>query len=171
MADPELRARLSAARKKAMANPEARARLSVAATRLWAEFRAARRATKPRNRGWAVQGRTSFGELPQPLMSKARALGKSREKHDLNFAQDPDAAEDRMRKRNKALEAAVAQTGDSAMSRKLYSTVEVAKAAGVPRATLQHWMKTGKIAAPRVRLRRNRAVRLWTDARRSGFGH
>jgi len=50
------------------------------------------------------------------------------------------------------------------MSRKLYTTVEVAKAAGVPRATLQHWFRTGKISAPPIRLRRNRAVRLWTDA-------
>ena len=50
------------------------------------------------------------------------------------------------------------------MSRKLYSTVEVAKAAGVLRTTLNYWIKTGKISAPRVRLRGNRAVRLWTDA-------
>jgi DNA-binding transcriptional MerR regulator len=50
------------------------------------------------------------------------------------------------------------------MGRKLYTTVEVAKAAGVPRATLQHWMKTGRISAPPVRLRDNRAVRLWTVA-------
>jgi DNA-binding transcriptional MerR regulator len=52
------------------------------------------------------------------------------------------------------------------MRRKLYTTIEVAKAAGVPRATLQHWIKTGKIAAPPVRLRDNRAVRLWTEAQR-----
>ncbi len=52
------------------------------------------------------------------------------------------------------------------MSRKLYSTVEVAKAAGVRRATLQHWIKTGKITAPPIRLIRNRAVRLWTEAQR-----
>jgi len=50
------------------------------------------------------------------------------------------------------------------MSRKLYSTVEVAKAAGVLRPTLQYWIKTGKIAAPPVQLRGGRAVRLWTDA-------
>jgi DNA-binding transcriptional MerR regulator len=49
---------------------------------------------------------------------------------------------------------------------KLYTTVEVAKAADVPRATLQYWVKTGKISAPPVRLRRNRAVRLWTDAQK-----
>jgi DNA-binding transcriptional MerR regulator len=52
------------------------------------------------------------------------------------------------------------------VNRKLYTTIEVAKAAGVPRATLQHWMKTGKISAPPVRLRHNRAVRLWTEAQR-----
>lgn len=50
------------------------------------------------------------------------------------------------------------------MSRKLYTTVEVSKAAGVKRPTLQHWIKTGKISAPAVQLRRNRAVRLWTHA-------
>ena len=50
------------------------------------------------------------------------------------------------------------------MGQKHYTTVEVAKAAGVPRATLQHWMKTGRISAPPVRLRQNRAARLWTEA-------
>lgn len=50
------------------------------------------------------------------------------------------------------------------MSRKLYSTVEVAKAAGVLRSTLNYWIKAGKISAPPVRLLHNRAVRLWTDA-------
>jgi AcrR family transcriptional regulator len=49
------------------------------------------------------------------------------------------------------------------MSRKL-STSEIAKAAGVPRATLQYWIRTKKISAPPIRLRRNRAVRLWTNA-------
>jgi DNA-binding transcriptional MerR regulator len=52
------------------------------------------------------------------------------------------------------------------MSGNLYTTVEVAKAAGVPRATLQHWIKTGKITAPPIRLRRNKAVRLWTEAQK-----
>lgn len=50
------------------------------------------------------------------------------------------------------------------MSRKLYTTVEVAKAAGVLRPTLQYWIKTKKISAPRLRLRAGRAVRLWTEA-------
>lgn len=52
------------------------------------------------------------------------------------------------------------------MTRTLYTTVEVAKASGVPRATLQHWIKTGKLSAPRVRLINNRAVRLWTVAQK-----
>jgi DNA-binding transcriptional MerR regulator len=52
------------------------------------------------------------------------------------------------------------------MKLKRYTTIEVAKAAGVPRATLQHWVKTGKIAAPPVRLVRNRAVRFWTETQK-----
>jgi hypothetical protein len=50
------------------------------------------------------------------------------------------------------------------MSQRVYTTVQVAKAAGVPRATLQHWVKTRKLSAPPIRLLRNRAVRLWTEA-------
>ena len=50
------------------------------------------------------------------------------------------------------------------MTRKHFTTVEAAAAAGVPRATLQHWIKTGRIAAPAVRLVGGRAVRLWTRA-------
>jgi len=50
------------------------------------------------------------------------------------------------------------------MSRKLYTTVEVARAAGVLRPTLQYWIKTGKISAPPVQLRHGIAVRLWTSA-------
>jgi DNA-binding transcriptional MerR regulator len=49
------------------------------------------------------------------------------------------------------------------MSRKLYTTSEVAKAAGVPLATLQAWITTGVIAAPPVQ-GRGAGVRLWTDA-------
>jgi DNA-binding transcriptional MerR regulator len=52
------------------------------------------------------------------------------------------------------------------MSRKRYTTVEVSEAAGVPRATLQHWIKTAKLSAPPIRLVRNRAVRLWTEAQK-----
>jgi DNA-binding transcriptional MerR regulator len=50
------------------------------------------------------------------------------------------------------------------MSSKLLSTVEVAAAIGVPRATLQYWIKQRKIAAPKARLRSGVAVRLWTSA-------
>jgi excisionase family DNA binding protein len=50
------------------------------------------------------------------------------------------------------------------MSSKLLSTVEVANEVGVPRATLQYWIKEGKIAAPKTRLRNGVAVRLWATA-------
>jgi hypothetical protein len=52
----------------------------------------------------------------------------------------------------------------SAVKRKLYSTVEAARAARVPLATLQHWIKTRAIHAPAVRLVGGRAVRHWRDA-------
>jgi excisionase family DNA binding protein len=48
------------------------------------------------------------------------------------------------------------------MNPKLLSTVEVARKVGVPRATLQYWIKEGKIAAPKTKLRNGVAVRLWT---------
>jgi excisionase family DNA binding protein len=47
---------------------------------------------------------------------------------------------------------------------KFYTTVEVARMIKVPRATLQFWIKTRKISAPRVRLLRGKAVRLWNKA-------
>jgi DNA-binding transcriptional MerR regulator len=50
------------------------------------------------------------------------------------------------------------------MSRKRYTTVEIAREANVPRATLQFWISSGKIAAPKVRLVGGKAVRLWTEA-------
>ena len=50
------------------------------------------------------------------------------------------------------------------MSSNLLSTVEVAKEVKVPRATLQYWIKEGKIAAPKTKLRNGVAVRLWTAA-------
>ena len=50
------------------------------------------------------------------------------------------------------------------MSRKVYTTVQVAKAANVPRATLQFWIASRKISAPRVRLIGGKAVRLWSEA-------
>ena len=49
------------------------------------------------------------------------------------------------------------------MSAPQYTTAEAAKAAGVTRATLQDWLKTGRIKGPRLRLRSDgKAVRLWT---------
>ena len=50
------------------------------------------------------------------------------------------------------------------MKRKLLNTYEAAASAGVRRPTLQFWIKTRRISAPRVRLRGGRAVRLWTGA-------
>jgi DNA-binding transcriptional MerR regulator len=52
----------------------------------------------------------------------------------------------------------------SQMSRKVYTTVQVANAANVPRATLQFWIASGKISAPEVRLIEGVAARLWTEA-------
>jgi DNA-binding transcriptional MerR regulator len=50
------------------------------------------------------------------------------------------------------------------MKPKRFTTVEAAAAAGIPRATLQHWIKTGRISAPVVRLIGGKATRLWTEA-------
>jgi len=50
------------------------------------------------------------------------------------------------------------------MNQRLYTTVEVAQVTRIPRATLQHWIATRKISAPRVRLVKGRAVRLWNQA-------
>lgn len=50
------------------------------------------------------------------------------------------------------------------MNRKRYTTVEVAKEANVPRATLQFWIASGKISAPKVELVNGKAVRFWSDA-------
>jgi len=50
------------------------------------------------------------------------------------------------------------------MSRRVYTTVQVAKAANVPRATLQFWIASRKISAPRVQLIGGKAVRLWSEA-------
>jgi excisionase family DNA binding protein len=50
------------------------------------------------------------------------------------------------------------------VSQKLYTTVEVAKMTKIPRATLQYWIATRKISAPRVRLLKGRAARLWNAA-------
>ena len=50
------------------------------------------------------------------------------------------------------------------MSPELYTTVQVAKMTKIPRATLQFWVKTRKSAAPRVKLLKGKAVRLWSAA-------
>jgi excisionase family DNA binding protein len=49
------------------------------------------------------------------------------------------------------------------MNPKFYTTVEVAKVTRIPRATLQYWIATRKISAPRVKLLKGRAVRLWNQ--------
>jgi hypothetical protein len=50
------------------------------------------------------------------------------------------------------------------MSPELYTTVQVARMTRIPRATLQNWIATRKIAAPRVKLLKGKAVRLWSIA-------
>jgi len=50
------------------------------------------------------------------------------------------------------------------MSPELYTTVQVARMTKIPRATLQAWIATRKIDAPRVRLVKGKAVRLWSSA-------
>ena len=47
---------------------------------------------------------------------------------------------------------------------KACTTGQAARAAGVSRATLQWWIKGGKIRAPKTRLISGRAVRLWTSS-------
>jgi hypothetical protein len=49
-------------------------------------------------------------------------------------------------------------------SKPRHSTINAAKLARVPRPTLMHWIRTGKISAPAVQLVGGMAVRLWTDA-------
>lgn len=46
-----------------------------------------------------------------------------------------------------------------------YTTAEAAEAAGVSRATLQEWLKTGKIKGPALQIGPGgRAVRMWSAA-------
>jgi hypothetical protein len=49
------------------------------------------------------------------------------------------------------------------MSAKLLSTVEVSAKLGIPRATLQYWIKEAKIRTPKPKLRGGVAVRLWAS--------
>ncbi len=44
------------------------------------------------------------------------------------------------------------------------TTAEAAKKVRVNRVTLQEWIRTGKVKAPRLALRNGRAVRLWSKA-------
>ncbi len=50
------------------------------------------------------------------------------------------------------------------MSPKLYTTREAAEAVGITRATIQEWIRRGKFAAPRPRLRGSVGMRLWTES-------
>jgi DNA-binding transcriptional MerR regulator len=50
------------------------------------------------------------------------------------------------------------------VSPELYTTVEVARMTKIPRATLQFWIATRKIAASRVKLVKGKAMRLWSQA-------
>jgi DNA-binding transcriptional MerR regulator len=47
--------------------------------------------------------------------------------------------------------------------KKSYTTVEVAKRAGIPRATLQYWISSGKLKVPEVQLVEGKATRLWSE--------
>jgi excisionase family DNA binding protein len=50
------------------------------------------------------------------------------------------------------------------MSPKLYTTTEAARAVGITRVTLQRWIASGKLKAPRPQLRDGVGVRLWTES-------
>ncbi len=41
------------------------------------------------------------------------------------------------------------------------TTAEAARKTGINRVTLQEWIRTGRVKAPRLVLRNGRAVRLW----------
>jgi excisionase family DNA binding protein len=49
------------------------------------------------------------------------------------------------------------------MSPKAYTTGEAAKEVGITRATLQAWIRRGKITAPKPTFRGAVGVRLWTE--------
>ena len=44
------------------------------------------------------------------------------------------------------------------------TTIEAAKAVQIGLRTLDHWIRTGRVKAPELTIRRGRAVRLWTAA-------
>ena len=44
------------------------------------------------------------------------------------------------------------------------TTTEAARKTGLNRVTLQEWIRTGRVKAPRLVLRNGRAVRFWSQA-------
>jgi predicted site-specific integrase-resolvase len=48
------------------------------------------------------------------------------------------------------------------MKKRLFTTLDVVRTAGVSYEALQHWIRTGKISAPAVQPVNGRAARLWT---------
>jgi excisionase family DNA binding protein len=48
--------------------------------------------------------------------------------------------------------------------RERLTTTEAAKAVGIARITLQGWIRSGRVKAPKPIIREGRAVRLWSDA-------
>lgn len=46
--------------------------------------------------------------------------------------------------------------------KKTWTTGQAAEAANISRASLQEWIRLGKISAPPVQLVKGKAVRLWT---------
>jgi predicted site-specific integrase-resolvase len=47
---------------------------------------------------------------------------------------------------------------------KLYNTQQAASAVDISMMTLHRWITTGKMKAPKLRIRNGRAVRLWRKA-------
>ena len=50
------------------------------------------------------------------------------------------------------------------MRAKVYTTGEAAKAVGISRQTLQAWIKTGLVKAPKMRLLNRVGARLWKES-------
>jgi predicted site-specific integrase-resolvase len=44
------------------------------------------------------------------------------------------------------------------------NTQQAAKTAGISNMTLHRWIVTGRVKAPKLRIRNGRAVRLWSEA-------
>jgi len=47
------------------------------------------------------------------------------------------------------------------MNDELYKTDEAARRVGIALVTLQRWVASGKVKAPKLRIRNGHAVRLW----------